>query len=133
MTRILKAFGEQESPNPHSPHWNLCKKGEIVGSHLRICESDEARCICGCGISFVGIDTEERTTRGIVSEIPLLDLTRILEKFYQRQFLRGGANERRYCEIHMEWLRNELWRYPIGQVLLIEKKPIMRLIPTNPK
>lgn len=124
MMKTLIAYG---SDGWHEKHWNWCYVGEIVATHGKVCSKKKykRRARCGCGVSFKGIQSGGATTQAIVSSISATELEEKLEQFY----LSLDQTEKTYCQNHVDWLHAQLWKYQIGQILLVEKVPELHLIP----
>lgn len=126
MAKCLTSFGPY---GKFSSHWNWCDPGELVGTHGKICEQEEYRIsVCGCGISFFGLESSKATTQALVCNIAQVKYDRVLERFLLKKE-QEGQDEYVYCHTHMEWLATQLWQFPIGQIVLVERIPVLRLIP----
>lgn len=127
MTKALYPFGPSGF---HSQHWNWCRPNELVGTHGGVCLSRHDK-NCGCGVSFTGIYSNKATSQAIVIPIEEYELDFLIQKTYQHKKKHKGREKARHFKEHMDWLLGELWKYPIGQILLVEKVPDLHLIPNG--
>lgn len=134
MIKVLFAYGQ---PGKGEHNWNWCNSSELVGIFGTTCSETEHRCICGCGISFTGTETGKATSQGVVQEIEEEDFSKRLDKFSSAITKRWPGKfyveYRAWCVESMKVLSEELGRYELEQVLGIEKKPSLRLIPQTQK